>query len=101
MRPSTGYEELARQTVPVARRYGVPFLSLMPPGPGLIYDEEGRLHLLLNLDGVSSQPDFDRLTYDLEQATGHRVELYTLESVRHSVYSKNVIRESIILTMPD
>ncbi len=99
MQSPSGIEELARRVVPVARKHGVNYVSLIPPQQNVILDEDGRLHLLLNLDGTSAKPDFDALARELQRSVGSPVELYTLESIRHSPYGKDVIRQSVMLTM--
>lgn len=101
MQPQLGYGELAKRVVTVAQKHGVMYVSLIPPPEGGMTDQEGRMHLLLNLDGnTGSPPDFEKLAAELEQSCGCPVELYTLESIRHSPYGKDVIRQSIML-MPE
>lgn len=98
MQSPKGYNDVARRVLPVAQRHGVSHVSLVVPPEGGFLDQDGRMHLLLNLDGVDSGvPDFNRLANDLERACGCPVELYTLESIRHSPYGKDVIRHSVML----
>lgn len=101
MQPTMRPNDLAKRVVPVAQKHGVMYVSLIPPPEGGLLDQDGKMHLLLNLDGhTGGLPDFDALAEDLERACGCAVQLYTLESIRHSPYGKDVIRQSIML-MPD
>ena len=100
MQPSMGYGDLARRVVPVVQQYGIQYVSLIPPPEGGMTDQDGKIHLLLNLDAVNgSPPDFSQMAADLETACGCPIELYTLEGIRHTPYGKDVIRQSVMLVL--